>query len=89
MMARQRGSKSSCRSCEAGTLKVIPNGEEIMNTIFGAAGFKDGGDRFFQVEPMSPSATAEPGRLDAQNKARELDSRSTRPQPTPCSRTAI
>jgi hypothetical protein len=58
---------------EAGALKVIPNGDEIMNTIFGAAGFKDGGERFFQVEPMDPSSQPNPAMLDAQNKAKELE----------------
>jgi hypothetical protein len=58
---------------EAGTLKVIPNGEEIMNTVFGAAGFKDGGDRFFQVQNVDPGQQPNPAVMDAQNKARELD----------------
>jgi hypothetical protein len=57
---------------EGGMLKVIPNGDEIMNTIFGAAGFKDGGERFFQVEPMDPGSQPNPAMLEQQNKAQEL-----------------
>lgn len=54
---------------EGGLLKVIPNGEEIMNTIFGAAGFKDGGERFFQVEPADPSGQPN---VEAELKKQEL-----------------
>jgi hypothetical protein len=57
---------------QGGMLRVIPNGEEIMNTVFGAAGFKDGGDRFFQVENQDPSQQPNPAMMDAQNKAQEL-----------------
>jgi hypothetical protein len=73
MMAAQAAQGVLMPFVQGGMLKVIPNGEEIMNTIFGAAGFKDGGDRFFQVEPMDPSQQPNPAAMEAQNKAKELE----------------
>lgn len=73
MMASGAASQALMPFVQAGLLKIIPNGQEIMNTIFGAAGFKDGGDRFFQVEAQDPSQQPNPGAMDAQNKAKELE----------------
>jgi hypothetical protein len=53
----------------------IPNVEEIINTVFGAAGFRDGGDRFFvdlggsQGQTPDPKTLAMLGEQDVKRQA--------------------
>jgi hypothetical protein len=61
----------------AGVIKPpIPNVEEIINTVFGAAGFRDGGDRFFVdlggaegQQPPDPKTQAMLGDQDVKRQA--------------------
>lgn len=59
---------------EAGQLNVKPKPEAIINEVFGKAGFKDGGERFFEIgEPQppqpDPKAQAEAEALKAKTAA--------------------
>jgi hypothetical protein len=61
----------------AGVIKPpTPNVEEIINTVFGAAGFRDGGDRFFVdlggaqgQQPADPKTQAMLGEQDVKRQA--------------------
>jgi hypothetical protein len=63
-----------------GAVQVVPNGEEIAQEIFGAAGFQDGGSRFFtiqagqpQQQPPDPRMIAEQGKQQIAQQKIALD----------------
>jgi hypothetical protein len=63
----------------AGVIKPpTPNVEEIVNTVFGAAGFRDGGDRFFtdlggaQGQAPDPKAQAMMAEQDTKRQANAI-----------------
>jgi hypothetical protein len=72
MMANGAAQQALMPFVQGGMLKIIPNGEEIANTIFSAAGIKDGAERFYQIVPQDPSQQPNPQMLEAQNKAQDL-----------------
>jgi hypothetical protein len=66
---------------EAGKVDITPDAHEIITEIFGAAGYKDGGDRFFinkddpkrADEPPPPPPPPDPAVLQAQQKMQQAD----------------
>jgi hypothetical protein len=72
-MAAETAGKVLAPFANTGAIRIIPNGQEIANTIFTSAGFKDGAERFFQIVPQDPGQQPNPDAMDAQNKARDLE----------------
>jgi hypothetical protein len=56
----------------AGKVDYKPNPQEIANTVFTSAGFKDGAERFFEFTERDPSQQPNPAAMEAQLKAQEL-----------------
>lgn len=44
---------------QMGLVHIVPKAQEIIETVFGAAGFSDGGDRFFDVIDVNPNGAGQ------------------------------
>jgi hypothetical protein len=87
MMANGAAQQALMPFVQGGMLKIIPNGEEIANTIFSAAGIKDGAERFYQIVPQDPSQQPNPQTRKCwkrRTKPRTFRSRTRRSRPTRC-----
>ena len=56
---------------EMGAIKLIPKADELINEAYGAAGWKDAAERFWEVIPVDPNAP--PPEVQAQQAQAEAD----------------